>query len=153
LGLNAEKENKEKINRTKGPTSAMDKLVWRQRRNQLALQTGKKIDYSEGSMDSHIKDLLDKKFIESLNPNKIDPPYKITEEGKSFLNPILFTTKIGVITTIWVTIWGVIYLLIFNNPVLVMGSWFSLLLVSFIILSLVLAFFPHILVRVGKRSY
>jgi hypothetical protein len=113
----------------------------------------KKIDYSEGSLDSHIKDLLDKKFIESLNPNKIDPPYKITEEGKSFLNPILFTTKIGVITTIWVTIWGVIYLLIFNNPVLVMGSWFSLLLVSFIILSLVLAFFPHILVRVGKRSY
>lgn len=114
----------------------------------------KKMDYSEGSLDSQITDLLDKKFIESQNPNKKDPPYKITDEGKSFLNPLMFTTKIGTFISIWVAGWMVVYFLIFvSNPMLVMLSWFPLLLVSFIIFALILTFYPHILVRVGKKSF
>jgi len=114
----------------------------------------KEIDYSEGSTDTQLIDLLDKNLIESLNPNTGGPPYKITDEGKKFLQPILFVTKIGIVTSIWVGLWAIIYYLyFFNQPILMITSWLPLLVVGFVILALVLLFYPYLLLRLGKISY
>ncbi|MEM4703651.1 MAG: hypothetical protein QXJ02_01070 [Candidatus Bathyarchaeia archaeon] len=44
----------------------------------------KKIDYSEGSLQTQIIDLQNKNLIESRNPKGEGPPYIITDEGKTF---------------------------------------------------------------------
>ena len=113
-----------------------------------------KIDYSEGSIKSHLEDLLDKKFIVSLNSDRVSPPYKVAEDGKRFLKPILFVTRIGIAVTAWNALWALIfYYLYTNQPVLVLVSWFPLLLVSFAVFSIVLLFYPYIIVKFGKISY
>jgi hypothetical protein len=113
-----------------------------------------RMDYSEGSLWTQLTDLLDKKLIESLNPETNGPPYKVTEEGKKFLQPILFTRNIGIVVSIWVGIWTIIYFLAcLNQPYLMIIYWLPLLLVSFAILALVLIFYPHLLLKLGKVSY
>jgi hypothetical protein len=57
------------------------------------------IEYGKGNVDTQLISLLDDKLIESLNLNKRDPPYRVTKEGKRFLQPILFTSKISYILT------------------------------------------------------
>ena len=114
----------------------------------------KEIDYSEGSLYTQIIDLQSKNLIESCNPNGKGPPYRITDEGKSFLRPILFTTKIGALTSVWTALWAIVYYLIFlNQPVLMIAYWLPLLIVSFAVLALVLIFYPHLLLKLGKISY
>lgn len=114
----------------------------------------KKIDYSEGSLQTQIIDLQNKNLIESRNPKGEGPPYIITDEGKTFLKPITFTTRIGVTTSIWVVLWGIIYCLSFlNQPTLMIVCWLPLLLVSFAIIALILVLYPHLLLRLGKMSY
>jgi len=114
-----------------------------------------KIDYSEGSIKSHLADFLDNKLIESLNSvSPMDPPYRITDEGKRFLQPILFVTKIGMAISIWVGLWAVVYYLYFiNQPILMIASWLPLLIAGFVILALVLLFYPYLLLKFGKISY
>jgi hypothetical protein len=113
-----------------------------------------KIDYSEGSTQTQLIDLLNKNLIVTLDPNNGGPPYKITEDGKKFLQPILFTQKIGMAMTIWVSLWTVIdYIFYLNQPVLMLVSWLPLLIVSFVILALVLIFYPQMLLRLGKIGY
>lgn len=114
----------------------------------------KEIDYSEGSLYTQILDLQNKNLIESYNPNGEGPPYRITEEGKSFLKPITFTMKIGMATSVWVTLWTVVYYLMFHGqPILMIAHWLPLLIVSFVIFALVLIFYPHLLLKLGKISY
>ena len=114
----------------------------------------KEIDYSEGSLQTQIIDLQNKNLIESLNPKGDGPPYVITDEGKNFLKPISFTRKLGIVISIWVSLWSLIYYLIFlNQPILMIVYWLPLLLVSFVILTLVLVFYPYLLLRLGKISY
>jgi hypothetical protein len=114
----------------------------------------KEIDYSEGSVDTQLTDLLDKNLIESLNSNAVGPPYRVTNEGKKFLQPILFTTRIGAATTIWVGLWAVIYYsLFYSQPILMIAYWLPLLIVSFAILAVVLLFYPYLLLKLGKIGY
>jgi predicted transcriptional regulator len=123
-------------------------------KNNWRARIAKSIDYGKGNVNTQLIDLLDKDFIESLNPNKKDPPYKITEKGKEFLQPILLTSKIGMVILFWVTVWAIIdYLEFLNQPVLMIIYWLPLLIVSFVILALVLAFYPYLLLRLGKTSY
>jgi hypothetical protein len=113
-----------------------------------------KMDYSEGSLWTQLTDLFDKKLIESLNPKINGPPYKVTEEGKKFLQPILFTRNIGMVVSIWVCVWTIIYFIVYlNQPLHMIVYWVPLLLVSFVILALVLIFYPHLLLKLGKVSY
>jgi len=113
-----------------------------------------KMDYSEGSLWTQLTDLFDKKLIESLNPKINSPPYKVTEEGKKFLQPILFTRNIGMVVSIWVCVWTIIYFIVYlNQPLHMIVYWVPLLLVSFVILALVLIFYPHLLLKLGKVSY
>jgi len=112
-----------------------------------------KMDYSEGSIDTQLADLLDKNMIESLNPDSRAPPCRITDEGKRFLQPILFTTKIGIVT-LWLSLWTVVYYVYyFNQPLLMIAYWLPLLLASFAILALVLLFYPYLLLKLGKICY
>jgi len=114
----------------------------------------KEIDYSEGSLQTQLIDLQNKNMIESLNPKGEGPPYRITDEGENFLKPITFTRKIGMAITFWVILWGIVYYLIFlNQPILMIFFWLPLLFVSFVILALILTFYPHLLLRLGKKSY
>lgn len=114
----------------------------------------KEIDYSEGSLQTQIIDLQNKNLIKSLNPKGEGPPYMITDEGKNFLKPITFTTRIGVTISIWVGLWAIIYYLSFlNQPTLVIVYWLPLLVVSFAIFALILVLYPHLLLRLGKISY
>jgi predicted transcriptional regulator len=114
----------------------------------------KSIDYGKGNVDTQLVDLLDKGFIQSLNPNNKDPPYRITDEGKKFLQPILFTSRIGMAVSLWVAIWAIIdYLEFLNQPVLMITYWLPLLIVSFAILAVVLIFYPYLLLKLGKTSY
>ena len=112
------------------------------------------LDYGEGNIDTQLIDLLDKNFIEGLSPDKGGPPYRITDEGKRFLQPILFTTTIGIAVTLWLGLWTVVcYLYFFSQPVLMVVYWMPLLLASFIVLALVLLFYPYLLMKLGKISY
>jgi predicted transcriptional regulator len=122
--------------------------------NYLA-RLAKQIGYSEGSLKSHIiPRLLEKNLIESFNSDKESPPYKITEKGKKFLWPILFTRRIGLFIITWVGIWTLIdYLCFIDNPILMLSSWLPLLLLSFAILSIVLILYPYLLVTRGKIGY
>ena len=114
----------------------------------------KNIEYGKGNVSTQIIDLLDKNLIESLNPNKKDPPYKVTEEGRKFLEPILFTSKIGMWIGSWVAIWSVIYYVVFHDyPLIMITYWIPLLIFSFAALAFILIFYPYILLRSGKRSY
>jgi len=114
----------------------------------------RKIDYGTGNLDLQINDLMDKNLIESCAQNSVDPPYKITEDGKRFLQPIMFTSKIGMFMGVWVSIWSVVYFLIFfNQPLLMMIYWLPLLIASFMMLAVVLIFYPYLLMRLGKISY
>ena len=113
-----------------------------------------KLDYSEGSLWTQLADLLDKKLIESLNPKMNGPPFKVTKEGKKFLQPILFTRTIGIVVSVWVSICTILYFFMyFNQPVLMIIYWVPLLLVGFVILALILIFYPHLLLKLGKISY
>lgn len=124
-----------------------DENNWRARISKL-------LDYSTGSTDTDLNDLVHKGLIASLNQDKVSPPYRVTEEGQNFLRPIMFTQKIGMFTGLWVTMWAVVYFLIFyNNPVMMVIYWLPLLIVSFIMLVIVLIFYPYILVHQGKKSY
>jgi predicted transcriptional regulator len=123
-------------------------------KNNWRARIAKSIDYGKGNTNTQLIDLLDKDFIESLSPNKKDPPYRITEKGKEFLQPILFTSKIGRVISLWVAIWAIIdYLVFLNQPVLMITYWLPLLIVSFVILALILTFYPYLLLRLGKISY
>jgi predicted transcriptional regulator len=122
-------------------------------KNNWRARIAKSIDYSKGNVNTQLIDLLDKDFIKSLNPNNKDPPYKITEKGKEFLQPILFTSKIGMVISLWVAIWAIIdYLEFVNQPVLMITYWLPLLIVSFAILALVLTFYPYLLLKLGETS-
>jgi len=113
-----------------------------------------KLDYSEGSLWTQLTDLLDRKLIESLNPKTNGPPFKVTKEGKKFLQPILFTRNIGIVVSIWVGICTIMYFFMyFNQPILMIIYWVPLLLVGFVILALILVFYPHLLLKLGKISY
>lgn len=113
-----------------------------------------KIDYGEGNTQTQLIDLLDKNLIESRNPITGGPPYKITDDGKKFLQPILFTQKIGMAISIWVSIWAAIDCFIFfNQPIIMLVYWLPLLIVSFLILAVVLIFYPYVLLRAGKIGY
>jgi len=112
------------------------------------------IEYGKGNVDTQLISLLDDKLIESLNLNKRDPPYRVTKEGKRFLQPILFTSKIGMAVALWVSMWAVIYYFEFQSQIIVMITfWLPLLITSFIILALVLIFYPYILLKAGKIGY
>ncbi len=112
------------------------------------------IDYGTGNIESQLEDLWHKNMIEGPTSITKGPPYRISEEGKKFLQPILFTMRIGMATSIWVALWAIIYFLVFlNQPILMIVFWLPLLIVSFIILALVLIFYPYILLRLGKISY
>jgi len=112
------------------------------------------IEYGKGNVDTQLISLLDDKLIESLNLNKRDPAYRVTKEGKRFLQPILFTSKIGMAVALWVSMWAVIYYFEFQSQIIVMITfWLPLLITSFIILALVLIFYPYILLKAGKIGY
>ncbi|MEM3641126.1 MAG: hypothetical protein QXH37_04320 [Candidatus Bathyarchaeia archaeon] len=112
------------------------------------------LDYGEGNIWTQLTDLLDKNFIEPQNPKSTGPPYRITEEGKRFLQPVLVTQRIGMVVGIWVSLWSVIYFLMYlNQPLLMIVCWLPLLIVSFIILALVMIFYPYLLLKLGKLSY
>ena len=124
-----------------------DEANWRSKISKI-------IDYSKGSTDSELSDMLDKGLIESLNRDGVSPPYRLTDEGQSFLRPILFTQKVGMFAGLWVSIWAVIYYAIFYNiPALMVAFWLPLLIATFIMLVIILIFYPHLLVYTGKRSY
>jgi DNA-binding transcriptional ArsR family regulator len=124
-----------------------DENTWR-------AKTSKILDYSKGSVDSELNDLLDKGLVESLNQDGISPPYRLTNAGKSFLGPILYTQRIGMFTGIWVSLWAaVFYALFYNQPLLMVVFWLPLLITSFIIMAVILIFYPYLLVYGGRRSY
>jgi DNA-binding transcriptional ArsR family regulator len=124
-----------------------DESKWRSK-------TAKIMDYSAGSVDNELSDLLDKGLIESLNRDGTSPPYRLTDEGKRFLSPILYTQKMGMFTGIWVAIWAVIFYILFHGqPVLMVVFWLPLLITSFVIMALILIFYPYLLVYGGKKSY
>jgi hypothetical protein len=124
-----------------------DESNWRPRMSKI-------IDYSEGSLDTQLTSLLNSNLIKSLSLNVKDPPYEITDEGKKFLQPILFTSKIGMAVSLWVAAWGIIYFLAFlNNPVLMIVYWLPLLIVSFAVFAVILIFYPYLLLKLGKISY
>ena len=55
----------------------------------------KELDYDKSNLSNHIKELLHDELIESRNPDRISPPYKITAQGKKLLksfNFIVFST-------------------------------------------------------------
>lgn len=124
-----------------------DKTNWRSK-------TSKIIDYSTGSTDKELLELLDKGLIESLNRDKVSPPYRVTDDGEVFLHPIMLTQKIGVFIGLWVALWTIIYFVFFYDiPILMVTFWLPLLVATFIMLVIVLIFYPHILVYQGKRRY
>ena len=122
--------------------------------NNWRSKISKIIDYSTGSTDKELLDLLDKGLIESLNRDKVSPPYRVTDDGASFLRPILFTQKVGMFTGLWVALWTAIYFVFFyETPILMVIFWLPLLVATFIMLVIVLIFYPYILVYQGKRRY
>jgi hypothetical protein len=123
-------------------------------KNNWRTRLAKSIDYGKGNVDTQLIDLWDKGLIESLNPDDKGPPYRITEEGKKFLQPILFTSKIGMAISLWVAIWAIIdYLEFLNRPVLMVIYWLTLLIVSFAMLAIVLIFYPYLLLKLGGTTY
>lgn len=117
-------------------------------------KVSQKIEYGKGNVDTQLISLLDAKLIESLNVNGRDPPYRVTREGKKFLQPILFTSKVGMAVALWVSIWAVIYYFEFQRQItLMVVFWLPLLATSFLILAFVLIFYPYILLKAGKIDY
>lgn len=122
--------------------------------NNWRAKLSRKIDYSTGSTDTELMDLLEKGMIESLNGDKISPPYKVTDVGISFLHPILLTQKIGIFTGVWVALWTVIYFIFFRDALILMVIyWLPLLVATFIMLVIVLIFYPYLLAYQGKKRY
>jgi len=113
----------------------------------------KEIDYSEGSLYTLLIDLQNKNLVKSLNPEGEGPPYMITDEGKRFLEPLIFTRKISIFLIVWVSFWSLIYYFAFLNNPIFMVYWLLLLIVSFAITSIILLFYPHLLLKLGKISY
>lgn len=115
----------------------------------------RKIDYSAGSIKSQfLPDLLTNGFIESLNPDKQSPPYKITTKGREILEPIFLVRKIGYWTLI-LTIVVISTLLYFyiHNPLLLLQYWFPATLLGFLTISIVLILYPQIILKFGKKSF
>jgi hypothetical protein len=112
------------------------------------------LDYGKGNISTQITSLLDDNFIESKNPNNVGPPYKVTSEGKKFLGPILFASKIGMFLGSYVSFWSVIiYLVYANQPLLQVTVIFPVVMVSFVVLAIVLIFYPYLLLKLGKIHY
>ncbi len=114
----------------------------------------KDLDYGKGNLRTQITSLLDDNLIESKNPNKVDPPFKITSEGKKFLGPILFASKVGMFLGLYVSFWTVIiYVVYANQPLLQVTIIFPVVMVSFVVLAIVLIFYPYLLLKLGKIHY
>lgn len=121
--------------------------------NYLA-KLAKKIDYSEGSIKSHlIPDLLESNLIKSLNPDKVSPPYRTTNEAKKLLEPIFLIRTIGY----WFAIFGTVALLslffYIDRPALLVYWYLPFVVMGFEFLIIILILYPHILLRFGKIAF
>jgi len=114
-----------------------------------------KIDYSAGSIKSQfIPDLLSEGLIESLNPDKQSPPYKVTPKGREILGPIFLVRIIGywVVVLTVVVISTLLYFYIWN-PGLLLLYWFPSTVAGFAAISIVLILYPQIIMRFGKVAF
>lgn len=121
--------------------------------NYLA-KLAKKIDYSEGSIKSHlISDLLESKLIESLNPDKESPPYRTTREAKKLLEPIFLIRTIGLWFAIFVTVVLLSLFWYIDRPALLVYWYLPCTVVGFVVLVVVLILYPQILLKFGKTAF
>lgn len=122
--------------------------------NYLA-QLADKIDYSEGSIKSHLlSDLLDKGLIESLSPDKESPPFRTTKEAKKFLEPVFMVRKLGYISLFY--LFSMFSLLVgwyIYNPALLVLWWVPITIFGFLAICFVLVLYPQILLKLGKMAY
>lgn len=117
-------------------------------------QLADKIDYSEGSIKSHLIEFLDKDLVESLNSDGVSPPYRGTSEAKKLLEPIFFIRKIGFIFTVFVF---AVFLMLFGwyiyHPTLLIYVWLPLTMAGFCLLIFVLILYPDLLLKIGKIAF
>jgi len=115
-------------------------------------QLAEKIDYSGGSIRSHLlPDLLDKGLIESLNPDKESPPFRTTNEAKKFLEPVFMVRKLGYISLFY--LFAMFSLLVgwyIYNPALLVLWWMPITIFGFAAICFVLVLYPQILLKLGK---
>ncbi len=124
-----------------------EKIGWRRKLQQ-------NLGYEKGNLSTHLTDLLDENLIESRNQDKIGPPYIVTAEGKKLLTPIIFTQWFGMFMGIYVgACYGIFYILLRDQPLLVITLLFPMTLISVVVLSILLIFYPYILLKLGRKSY
>jgi hypothetical protein len=108
----------------------------------------------KGNLSTYLTDLVDDGLIESQNPNGTDPPLKVTAQGKKFLGPIIFTSRIGMFILSWVGIWVALdYVIFAGQPVIVASIILPLIIFSFLALALILMLYPYLLLKGGKTHY
>lgn len=112
------------------------------------------IDYSEGSLKSHLlPDLLQRDLIESLNPDKVSPPYKTTNEAEKLLEPIFFVRKMGYLFIFFISAMSAALLSFYiYNPALLILWWLPLTALGFGLLIGALLLYPQILLKLGKKA-
>jgi hypothetical protein len=112
------------------------------------------LEYDKSNLTRTITELLDDKLIDSLNPNRVGAPYKITKKGKKFLRPIIYPFQIGLFIAIWVASWSVALCYLFYSQPFVLVSAFTLfIVVSFVAVAVALIFQPYLLLKAGKTYY
>ena len=114
----------------------------------------KELDYDKSNLSNHLKELIYDELIESKNPDRISPPYKITTQGKRFLKPIIYPFKLGLFIMVWAACWSLFFYILYNGQPLMLALTFMIfILVSFIGVALILILQPYVLLKGGKISY
>ncbi len=106
----------------------------------------------KGNLSKHITSLLHDNLIQSTNPDRVSPPYKVTKQGKKFLKPIILSFQIGLFIIIWAASWGTIFYVLYNSqPIMMAISFLVIILGGFVTAALILIFQPYVLLRVEKQ--
>jgi hypothetical protein len=119
--------------------------------NYLA-KLAEEIGYEKGSLKSHLlTTLLDKNLIESTNPDRVSPPYQVTQEAKEILMPFLVIKWLGYASAIFeaVLLFSLFAFYIDNRPLLIF-AWLPIAIVGFVILTICLILYPRFLLKLGK---
>lgn len=109
-----------------------------------------KIDFSEGSTHGYLQYLLNAGLIESLGVGD-NPPYKATRDAKELLDPILFVRKLGFVLIIAICAFSALFIFLWTvDPTGLINRWFPSTMSVLAALSLVLIYYPQLVLKFGK---
>jgi hypothetical protein len=115
---------------------------------------GDRIDYSEGSIKSHlIPELLRKNLIKSLSPDKRSPPYRATDEARKLLEPIFFVRMVALWFALFVIIIALALPWYAASPTFLWYWYFPLTVGGFAFLLTVLFLYPYFILKMGKNPF